>query len=67
MTILVTALALATAAPAAQAAPAAPAAHSDHAQMKPMSEGKECCCKDMGKAKAGHAMTKPAGHSEHQH
>lgn len=69
MSILVTALALAAAAPAAQAAaaPAAPAAHADHAKMKAMGEGKECCCKDMAKAKAGNAATKPAAQSEHQH
>ena len=79
MSILVTALALATAAPApaAQAAPApaAPAAHAahadhadhaDHAKMK-HGDGKECCCKDMAKAKAGTAATKPATQSEHQH
>lgn len=70
MSILVTALALATAAPAAQAAPTAPAAptaHADHAKMKGMGEGKECCCKDMAKAKAAAAATKPAEQSEHQH
>lgn len=69
MSILVTALALATAAPAAQAAPAAPAApsaHGDHSKMK-HADGKECCCKDMAKAKAAAAATKPAEQSEHQH
>lgn len=69
MSLLVTALALATAAPAAQAAPAAPtapAAHADHAKMKAMGDDKECCCKDMAKATSGNAATKPAEHSQHK-
>ena len=71
MNKILTAIALAIALPAIALAQTAPAAPKADCCEKMKAEGKECCCKDMGKKDhAGHGgepAPEPGEHKAHQH